>query len=602
MIAVAPIAAQAAPMATSIGSTQVVLQLTPDPPQVGQERALLTVSGPPPKAFAKTRVTYSASMPSMGMTGPSGTATPVAGKPGQWAFVLRLGMATTWKLAVRFAGTPNGTALFSFATAEAASSAPGGMTAMGGMPVMGGHEGAWRTAAFALAVLLALAVYGLWLYARAAKRSERLTWASPALAVLGVAAIIVVIGFAALQVRYAPSEMDMPSMMSMRGGAPVPVTLAVVQDGGNDPAIPAPAVVQPYLVEDVAARAPGLVHDLFVYNGDRVFAGKVLGSLSEPEIAHQAAAAVAGAHSDQAAAIAARIEAQHHAPNAVAIAEASLQAKKEHARYWRNELQREKTLLDNGAVSPQEYEDERAQARAAFSDEEAAQKQVMDARAHLEMTRVQQLSAQERAAASAASARAQQVMAGYTSVIAPDDGVVVKRLVDPGSTVQAGTPLLRIAVTRKVRIQASLPDSDLAGIAVGTPLEARLADGSTIRSRITSIQPVGDPTTHTTLVEAIVNNSGGRLKPGAYATVTVFGTAPRIQAAIGVPSAALVGGDQFTAVWVDADGTAHRVPVRVAHDDGKTALVVGDLKPGQRVIMQGAQNIREGTPISEVRT
>jgi len=66
------------------------------------------------------------------------------------------------------------------------------------------------------------------------------------------------------------------------------------------------------------------------------------------------------------------IEARQHAPNAVIIARADAVAKAERERYWRAEMQREKMLFENGAVSRQEYEDERAQASAAQADAEAA--------------------------------------------------------------------------------------------------------------------------------------------------------------------------------------------------------------------------------------
>jgi len=535
----------------------------------------------------------------MSMTGPSGIASAIPGKPDQWSFDVNMPAATGWRIDVHFDGAPGGTASFSFATATFGT----GQGSAGAMSAMGGHEDVWRNAAIALAVLLTIIAFAGWLYARAVWRgAQRPRWASPALVLVGFITLVAVIGFAVVQARYAPPAMDMSSMITAQGSGAVPVTEAAARSSGNDANIQAPAVIQPYYTEDISARAPGLVRSLTVYNGDRVSAGDIVGTLDEPELSHQAQAANAGAQSDQAAAAAAAIEAHHHAPNAVAIADANLRAKREQARYWQDELRREKMLLDNGAVSPQEYQDEQAQAQAAFSDEEAAQKQASDARADIEMTQAQLLAAQERASASAASAAAQQVMAGYTSVVAPDDGVVVKRLVDPGTTVQMGTPLLRIAVVDKIRIEASLADADVAGVDVGTPMEARMADGSVVRTRVTSVQPVGDPNTHTSLVEAVVGNARGRLTPGAYASVTFFANARHIRGAVAVPSAAVVGGSENAAVWADVNGSAHRVSVRVAEDDGVSAQVVGDLKPGQRVIVQGAQDMTEGTPVTETRS
>jgi len=587
-------------MIVNVNGAQVTLSLSPDPPQAGVEHAVVTVTGLHAVSAAKTRVTFNSSMPAMTMTGPSGTASAIPGKPGQWEFDINMSEATGWHVNLRFDGPPNGTAIFSFATVAGAGA---GTAAMSGMSAMGGHEDVWRNTAIALAVLLVLAALAAWLYARALIRSEeRPRWASPGLAALGLIALIAVIGFAVVQARYAPPAMDISSMIAVQGSGAVPVTEAAARSSGGDAYVQAPALVQPYYTEDIAARAPGLVRELNVYNGDHVSAGQLVGVIDAPELSAQAQSATSGARSDQAAAAAAMIEAHHHAPNAVIVAEANFRAKQAQARYWQDELRREKMLLDNGAVSAQEYEDEQAQAQAAFSDEQAAEKQVMDAHADVEMSQAQLLSAEERASASAASAVAQQVMAGYTSVIVPDDGVIVKRFVDPGTTVQMGTPLLSVAVVGKVRIQASLADADAAGVDVGTPMEARMPDGSVLRTYVTSVQPVGDASTHTSLVEAIVDNPRGVLKPGSYASVTFFSSGQRIRGAVAVPSAAVVGGGDNAAVWTDVNGTAHRVPVRVAADDGVTAQVVGELKSGQRVIVQGAQDMGEGTPVTETRS
>ncbi|HEV2038365.1 MAG TPA: efflux RND transporter periplasmic adaptor subunit, partial [Candidatus Eremiobacteraceae bacterium] len=303
--------------------------------------------------------------------------------------------------------------------------------------------------------------------------------------------------------------------------------------------------------------------------------------------------------SDTAAAGAAMIEAHHHAPNAIRIAQADAAAKAERANYWRAEMRREKMLLDNGAVSQQEYEDEQAQAAAAYADAESARRQQQDAVASLEMAQQQAISAEQRAVSSGAAAQAAAVMAGYTRIVAPGDGIVVKRLVDPGTYVQAGTPVLRIAVINKARIQANVAQEDLSAIRTGSRLDATLPSGRVVHAMVTSVQPAADPSTHTAQVEAIVDNPDGRLVPGTYVRVTIFGTSVRSRFGVSVPSAAIVGAGPDTVVWTDVKGAAHRVPVKVLSDDGTAAQVTGDLKSGDRVVVEGAADLEEGMPIAE---
>ena len=578
--------ATASPMIAHVGDATVVLTLSPDPPQVGKVRATVEASGAPAATLARTQVTFASSMPSMSMSGPSGTALPAPGIPGRWTFEFSAASATGWNVVLHFTGGLRGDAKFDYVVAGAPS-ANGSMSSMPGMN--GGHEDAWRIAALALAVLL-----GLGLIAAFWKPG----WISRPTLALAVIGLVVVVGFAALQSRFAPPAMDMAAMQNVPGSAPLPVTLATAKASTMNAALAAPGSIQAYFTQDIAARVPGLLADFTAYNGARVFAGETLALLQEPELGAQAQAALAGAQSDAAAAEAAMIEAHHHAPNELAIAEANAQAKQERAGYWRDEIRREKILLDNGAVSQQEYQDERAQAVAAFSDAAAAQRSVGDAMADILMKRQEATSALEKAASSGAAAQAASIMAGYTQIISPDNAVVVKRLVDPGTYVQAGTPVLRVAVIGKVRIQANVPQEDLQSVRVGAPMLARLPGGRTIDARVTSIQPAADPTTHTAIVESVVENPGGRLMPGTFVSVVIRGVPMRQRKGTAVPSAAIVGAGPGTVIWLDVNGTAHRVPVRVYSDDGVTAEVIGDVHGGDSVIVQGAADLEEGVPVS----
>ena len=296
------------------------------------------------------------------------------------------------------------------------------------------------------------------------------------------------------------------------------------------------------------------------------------------------------------------IEAQHHAPNELIIAEEDARAKAEQARYWRNELQREKSLLDQGGVSPQEYEDERAQAATAEAAATAAQRQVEDAQANIEMTQATAAASLSRASSSSSAASAQSILAGYTTLVASDNSVVVSQLVDPGSYVEAGTPILKVAVIDRVRIQANVAQGDLLSIAVGDPLDATIDSGSAIHATVTAVQPAADPSTHTAMVEAIVANPGERLRPGTYARVTIRPASRTAEQGAVVPSASVLGSGQNAAVLTDVNGTAHRVHVVVLSDDGRFARVQGEIKTGARVVVEGAQELQEGTPVAESRS
>jgi multidrug efflux system membrane fusion protein len=291
-------------------------------------------------------------------------------------------------------------------------------------------------------------------------------------------------------------------------------------------------------------------------------------------------------------------------------------AKAERLHYWHTEIGREKLLVDEGAASRQEYEDEVAQAAAATADRSAAAQRLSSLAAQLRANRMKahdavvaiaQMQAQAvPAAAEAARARAEAqteaTLVGFTQVTAPSAGIVAKRLVDPGVYVGAGTAVARVAVVDRLRIRANVAQRDLADVTVGTPIEATLSDGSIARGRVTSVSPVADPATHTAAVEAIVANTRTDLVPGGFARVTLRIRGASTPHGLAVPSAAIIGASDETAVWTDAGGSAHRVQVRVLSDDGTTATVSGALRPGDRVVVDGAPTLEDGQSIAEERS
>lgn len=560
--------AHASPMTQSIGGAEVTLVLSPDPPVAGRDAATVLVTGPPATVLRSTQMQFASRMPSMGMTGPGGTARNVG--LGQWAFDLNLGMAAPWDVSLNFSGGLRGSMTFHVLVAGAPGSSN---SAMASSMSTVGDSTAWRTAAFVLV--------GLGLIALAVLRRDRRTGT---IALFSSAAVIV-IAIAMAKAQYAAAPMDMQAMENVAGNVPVAVRTIRVRSTAKGASIVAPGTVSPYLTQTVVARASGLLSDFNVYNGDKIHAGQQIAYLSEPELGSSAAAA-------QAAAQAAEIEALHHAPNDVRMAQNDIAAKQRAAQYWLQEIARERVLLREGAVSQQEYQDEVAQAASAQADLRNAVIKASDAAASVGQARAQYSQAQN-------EAQTQATLAGYRAVIAPDDGVVVKRLVDPGTYVQVGTSIAQIAVLDRLRVQANVAQGDLTKITIGDPVDATLPNGAIVHGRVSSIQPVADPTTHTAMVEAIVQNPNARLQPGGYVRVTIHARTTTSANGIAVAATAIVGGAAAPTVYIIKDGIAQSVRITIVSNDGVTAIVRG-LPADAHVVIDGAADLQPGQAVTEV--
>ena len=598
-------------MLVRLGNAQVVLALSPDPPVVGAVRATLHVSGVPTSVLSRTTIRFRADMPSMGMSGPSGFVRR-SGPAGNYAFNLALQMAAPWAVQLQFSRGLSGIVTYRFAVAGASNVSS--MNNMSGMSDGSGNPNAWRNAVFALIALLLVGAMVL--------RKDR----RPVTLGLVIGAALLVLLLAIGQSRYAAPAMDMSSMSSIQGTGATPVVFATVRSGATRTTISAPGTVQPYLTQDIVVRAAGTLENFSSYAGDHVRAGQIIATLDAAELGSQAQAAAADAQAQAAGARAAEIEAQHHAPVGLSIAQneaisvrtdlaaaiADHHAKAQQLSYWSHEISREQMLYSQGAVSQEELQSEQSQAAAARSGYEAAgqhvaslqqqvqaaQSKTTDARANIAMAQQQAQAAQAQASRAASSAQSAGTLAAYRTVVAPNDAVVLKRLVDPGVYVAAGTAILRIAVVDRLRIQANVAQEDRSGIDIGTPIDAQLPNGKIVHGRISSMAPAADPATHSAQIEAIVSGSVSGIAPGAYVRVRLHGHGSTTEG-LRVPSAAIVGGGSDAAVWLDKDGSAHRVQVHVTSDDGTTASVKGDLRVGMRVVTDGATTLEEGRPIVE---
>ena len=402
--------------------------------------------------------------------------------------------------------------------------------------------------------------------------------------------------------------MDMTAMRPPTGAAPV--ALASVRQGSLADTVTYTGTVAAFNEQEISPRIAGTLLSLPVYPGDAVRAGEVLARLDTAEVgakADQAAqearqarlgAGVAhlthrlhhGAALDQAAA---QVEAAQQGvadaqaevqadQDAVGDARAGVQSAQAQTDYWKTEIGREKQLTDAGAASRQEYESELAQAKAAnaaltqaqakvsqaLSTVKSAHAKVMEARRQVDVARAgvrmaqadvavaegQAVQAEAGASAAEAAARAASAEQGYGRITAPFDGVVTARPVAPGTLVQPGTVLLKVAEIARVRVQANVAVEDVAAVRIGSPVAITVPGGGTRTARVTSVFPAASGQTRTATVEAVVPNPGRRLLPGAFVSMKI--SKNTVSDKLLVPASALVSQGGQSYVWIASSGGA----------------------------------------------
>lgn len=125
-----------------------------------------------------------------------------------------------------------------------------------------------------------------------------------------------------------------------------------------------------------------------------------------------------------------------------------------------------------------------------------------------------------------------------------------------------------------------------------------LADGTVLpaRGHINFTNPAFSSQTGTFLVRASFANAQGSLRPGQFVKARVSGaTRPN---AILVPQRAVLQGSKGHFVWVvDKDSKAHERPVEVGTWHGDDWFISDGLKPGERIVVDGAIRVVADRPL-----
>jgi len=170
----------------------------------------------------------------------------------------------------------------------------------------------------------------------------------------------------------------------------------------------------------------------------------------------------------------------------------------------------------------------------------------------------------------------------------PLAGVVLERLVTPGTAVTMGTPLFVVSDLSTLWVLAELNETHLSKVRLGNTVRVRVPayPGDTFPGRVTYIAESVNATTRRVTVRCEVPNADGRLKPEMYATVLIGESAPR--RVVGVPSEAIQQVADRTVVFV-ADGPRFRLRAVETGDDrdGLTEIRSG-LAAGEHVVTSGA--------------
>ena len=216
------------------------------------------------------------------------------------------------------------------------------------------------------------------------------------------------------------------------------------------------------------------------------------------------------------------------------------------------------------------------------------------------------------AAAKLAVAKAAQernaTLLGFAMIRAPFAGVISRRSVDVGAFVPAATgggagPAALFVLTdfATVRVQAALPESEAGLAAPGQPVSvlAEAAGAKPYASQLTRLSGVLENPSKTMLIESVLPNPDGALKPGMYANVRLG-----IETHRGVrllPLTAVIMEKAVATAYVHEAGKARRRVLKAGFNDGTNLEILDGLKPDEDVLVVGTATLTDGQAVTLTR-
>jgi multidrug efflux system membrane fusion protein len=203
-----------------------------------------------------------------------------------------------------------------------------------------------------------------------------------------------------------------------------------------------------------------------------------------------------------------------------------------------------------------------------------------------------------------------EINLGYTRITSPVAGRVGLHLVDVGNIVSAGQTTGIVVVTElsPISVIFTVPEDNIGQVMGRASSGAALAVDAFDRSQtakiasgsLATIDNVIDPTTGTVKLRAMFDNTDGKLFPSQFVNVRLL--VDTLQHQTVIPVSAIQRGADGTFVFVVSqqgpDKIASQRTVKLGVQDGDKVAVLEGLKPGDTVVVDGADRLRDGAEVS----
>jgi RND family efflux transporter MFP subunit len=320
-----------------------------------------------------------------------------------------------------------------------------------------------------------------------------------------------------------------PGQSPLAADANPPADTAVVEKRLVDDILAWPGTVKSRTVANIAPKITARILEIKVHAGAKVKKGDALARLDERDVKAQESAALA------------------------ALASANAQASRAKA-----DEQRTRSLYDKEAATRESFDAAVARLKEAQAAVSQAHSAVTEIRTHL----------------------------SDANLVAPFDGVVVKRFKEPGDMALPGVPVVSLQTSQGLRLEADVPNTCAGRYSIGSDVKVRIDTlGVTTQGQIDEISPEVDPQTRTQLIKVTLPAIES-LQPGYFGWLE---QSCGQHEALLIPANAVQRIGQLEVVRILSDGRQLTRHVRTGKTFGDQIEVISGLHAGETVLTHPQQ-------------
>ena len=185
-----------------------------------------------------------------------------------------------------------------------------------------------------------------------------------------------------------------------------------------------------------------------------------------------------------------------------------------------------------------------------------------------------------------------------TKLYAPFSGMITAKTTEIGASVAPGIPAFTVMKTDKVYAKASITESEISKLKIGTDAQVEIASmGEIFNGKVAIVNLSADALTRTFNVKVRLDNAEGKLLPGMISDIKI--KTKNTISVTSVPTEAILRDvNNLIYVYIVKENKAIKKRVSLGNFKGNEVIVTNGLVINDNVVISGHRNLKDGQTVA----